>query len=91
MRRLGCDAVIVIGLSRVVKRIFATRLDLIHDRLRGMARRKKTGPKPKPVAEKRRRPVMLTLTDGEYQGVAHAAREQHKPVAVYLREKALAS
>jgi hypothetical protein len=54
-----------------------------------MARHKKTGPKPKPAAQKRTARIMLNLTPVERRELE--ARAGMQPLAAFVRDKALAS
>ena len=45
----------------------------------------KTGPKPKPMSERRRNRIMLNLTDDEYRRLVKAAGG-HENATLYVRE-----
>ena len=54
-----------------------------------MKQKKKTGPKPYPLAKKRRHAVMVRFCDAEL--LALKAKAEPKPVATYMRDVVLAS
>jgi len=54
-----------------------------------VTKKRKTGPKPKPIAEKMRHAVMVRFADREFAEVKRLAAP--RPVAAYLRDKGLAS